>query len=293
MTNENVSVPAGKSDTGERVAKIVTYAVAIILMLFILMPFYVIVVTSLREQYDAMLNGFRWWPAEVVFDGYKAMFAQSSVFDISIPRAFGVTLYTVIPMVLVGLFTSSMAAFAFAKLNFTGRNIAFSFMLFTMMIPGTITMVPQSMLYAKFHWFNTVAPLMVPGMFGSATTIFFMRQFIRGIPTDLVEAAEIDGLNKFMVFVVVILPLCVPALISQGLLWFIGGYNDYLTPLIYISDIKIFTLQLALAQFRSKLATDIPTLMASSVVSMLPLLVIYVVLQKYFISGIAMSGLKA
>ncbi len=262
------------------------------MVLFIFVPFYVILVTSFREKYDTMLNGFRWWPEQFMTDAYKALF-QKSVYNISIPRSFLVTLYTVVPSVLVGLFMSSLAAFAFAKINFAGKNVAFSALLVVMMIPGTITMVPQSLLYAQFNWFNTFYPIMLPGMFGSATCIFFMRQFIKGLPDDLLEASEIDGLNKFSAFLRIILPLSAPALISQGLIWFIGGYNDYLTPLIYITSTEMFPLQLALAQFRGKLATDIPSLMASSIVSMLPLLIIYASLQKYFINGIAMSGLKA
>ena len=275
----------------ELVYGVLTYAMLILLTLFVLVPFYVIVITSFREQYDAMFNGFRWWPSEFLWDGYASIF-EKSLYNISIPRAFLVTCYTVIPTVLIGLFMSSLAAFAFAKVKFRGNSVAFSVLLFTMMIPGTITMVPQSLMYASFGWFGTFAPIMVPGMFGSATCVFFMRQFIKGIPNDLIEAAQIDGLNIFKIFLYIILPLCAPALISQGLLWFIAGYNDYLTPLIYISDIEMFPLQLALAQFRGKFAADIPSLMASSVVTMLPLLVIYLAMQKFFIKGIAVSGLK-
>ncbi len=275
----------------ERAYQVATYALLTLFALLVLLPFYVILVTSLREQYDTMLNGFAWWPKVFDWAGYASIF-KPSLYAISIPRAFLVTLLTVIPTVLVGLFFSSLAAFAFAKTKFRGNAIAFSVLLFTMMIPGTITMVPQSLMYAGLGWFNTFAPIMVPGMFGSATCVFFMRQFIKGIPNDLIEAAEIDGLGRFRTFLYIILPLCVPALISQGLLWFIAGYNDYLTPLIYISDLKMYPLQLALAQFRGQFATNIPSLMASSVITMLPLLIIYLTMQKYFIQGIAVSGMK-
>ena len=189
-----------------------------------------------------------------------------------------------------------MSAFMFAKYDFIGKNWGFSLLLFTMMIPGSITMMPQFLIFAQMGWSNTWLPLMIPGMFGNAMCVFFMRQYIRGIPTDLVEAAQLDGMGKFRTFVTIIMPLSLPALISQAILMFIGSYNDYLGPLLYLHKRDLYTLQLVLAQFQGMSGTaggkNVPNIMAGSVLSMAPLLIIYIFTQKFFISGIAVSGLK-
>ena len=166
-----------------------------------------------------------------------------------------------------------------------------------MMIPGAITMMPQFLIFSQMGWTDTRLPLMIPGMFGSAMCVFFMRQYIRGIPTELVESASLDGMGKFRTFVTIILPLSMPALISQFILLFIGSYNDYLGPLMYLQTRDKYTLQIMLASFQGMSVTaggrNVPNIMAGSVLSMLPLLIIYVFTQKFFISGIAVSGLKA
>ena len=207
-------------------------------------------------------------------------------------RGFINTLIIVIPPTILGLFCSAISAYAFAKLRFKGKNLLFGFLLLTMMIPGTIMLTPSYMIYDMIGWTNTPLPLMIPGMFGAATCVFFMRQFYSGIPTELIEAAKLDGMGYFKIFWKIMVPLSVPALFAQGLLGFIGGYNDYFGPYLYLQDPEWYTLQIALKSFQGSYSSNVPTIMAGSIVALIPTLVIYAVAQNYFIEGIATSGMK-
>lgn len=203
------------------------------------------------------------------------------------------TLKIAVPVTIVGMFSSSIAAYSFAKIKFIGKNFLFSVLLFSMMIPGIILLIPSYLLYSELSLLNTFFPLMVPAMFGSAACVFFLRQFFYGIPDELVDAAKVDGLNYMGIYFVIMLPLAVPALLAQAILGFIACYNDYLNPLIYCTEEKMYTLQVALQMFSSGNTMELPTVLAASILAMLPCVLIYFFAQKYFVQGIAMSGLKA
>ena len=141
-------------------------------------------------------------------------------------------------------------------------------------------------------WINTYAPLIVPTLWGGATTIFFLRQFMYGIPDSLIEAAKLDGLSYFGIFIKIITPLIVPALLAQGLLGFITRYNNYLGPMLYLQDRDMFTLQLVVANFNSYARTNKPAIMAMSMLTITPILIIYAIFQNYFVEGISTSGMK-
>ena len=153
-------------------------------------------------------------------------------------------------------------------------------------------LTPAYLIYDALNWVDTPLPLMIPGMFGSATCVFFMRQFYAGIPDSLIEAAKLDGMGYFKIFWKIMVPLSVPALFAQGILGFIGGYNDYFGPYLYLHEPKWYTLQIFLTEFSGSYSSKIPTIMAGSIVALIPALLIYVVAQKYFIEGIATSGMK-
>ena len=207
-------------------------------------------------------------------------------------RGFMNTLMIVLPPTILGLFCSAMSAYAFAKLRFKGKNVLFSALLMTMMIPGTIMLTPSYLIYNLLGWVDTPLPLMIPGMFGAATCVFFMRQFYAGIPTSLIEAAKLDGMGYFKIFWKIMVPLSVPALLAQGILGFIGGYNDYFGPYLYLQSPQWYTLQIALNSFQGTYSRNIPAMMAGALIALIPTLVIYIVAQKYFIEGIATSGMK-
>lgn len=270
------------------------YFVLIIFALIILVPFYVILVTSVKTNLEASNPDFSWIPQNgISFDGYKKALDMNPIVGKGILTGFLNTLWINLPPTLVGLFMSSMSAFTLAKIRFRGASVILMVMLLTMMIPSIITLTPSYLIYSELNWVGTPLPLIVPGLFGSGACLFFMRQYFAGLPTELVEAAKVDGLGDFKIFVLIGLPLSVPALISQLLIIFIGRYNDYLGPLLYLTGTDFYTLQLALWNNLGAYINDWPAIMAGCVVGLSPLLIIYLCTQKYFIKGITISsGIK-
>ena len=187
---------------------------------------------------------------------------------------------------------AALAAFAFAKLEYKSKNVLFAILLGTMMIPGTITLIPSYVIFDKIGWVDTFLPLMIPAMLGGASCVFFLRQFYFSIPNDLMDAAKIDGLGNFGIFFSIMLPLSMPALIAQLVLAFVSSYNAYLGPLLYLQSPEKYTLQIALQFFKGTYTTDWAVVMAGATVSLIPTLALYLFGQKYFIEGIATSGMK-
>lgn len=290
INNKNEQLTKAKQITG----KVLIYIVLVLFALWILVPFSIVIVTSFKSVREASNPEFTFFPKEFTFDGYKGVFTYAAGGE-GMPiliRGFLNTFMIVIPPTVLGLFCSAMSAYAFAKLRFKGKNFLFTVLLMTMMIPGTIMLTPSYMIYSLLGWVDTPLPLMIPGMFGAATCVFFMRQFYSGIPTSLIEAAKLDGMGYFKIFWKIMVPLSVPALLAQGILGFIGGYNDYFGPYLYLQDPKWYTLQIALNSFQNTYSRNIPAMMAGAVIALIPTLIIYIVAQKYFIEGIATSGMK-
>lgn len=285
-----------RAKTKRIVGKVLIYLALVIFAIWILAPFSIVIMTSFKTWQEATDPEFSFFPKEFTFQGYKEVFTYTaSAGDFPMPvmlRGFINTLIIIIPPTILGLFCSAISAYAFAKLRFKGKNLLFGFLLLTMMIPGTIMLTPSYMIYDMLGWTDTPLPLMIPGMFGAATCVFFMRQFYSGIPTELIEAAKLDGMGYFKIFWKIMVPLSVPALFAQGLLGFIGGYNDYFGPYLYLQDPEWYTLQIALKSFQGSYSSNVPTIMAGSIVALIPTLVIYAVAQNYFIEGIATSGMK-
>jgi multiple sugar transport system permease protein len=196
--------------------------------------------------------------------------------------------------IIVGTFVSSLAAFSYSKLRFPGKQKLFLAELATMMIPFAIIMIPQFIIYARIGWLNTWLPLIVPGMLGNVAMIFFLRQYMSGIPTSLIESARIDGANYLYIFIKVILPNAKPAIAAQAILWFMGAWNDYFAPSIYLNEPKKLTVQVMISQLNAMYAiqTDYPLLLTASVLALLPCLIMFMVFQKQIIASVAMTGLK-
>ena len=295
FSNETASYK--KSKASQIATKVLIYFVLVLYAVIIVFPFSIILVTSFKTWQDSSSLTFEWIPANgFTLEGYKEVFSFRANPDSALPtlvRSFINTVLYIIPPTVIGLFTSSMAAYAFAKLKFRAKNVMYSILLATMMIPGTITIAPQFSIYDAIQWVDTPLPLMIPGMFGAAACVFFMRQFFSGIPDSLVEAAKLDGESYLGIFFRIMVPLSVPALLAQGLLGFIGGYNDYFNPLIYLQSSELQTLQVALRTFSTVYALKPSIVMAGTVVALVPMLIIYFFAQDYFIEGIAASGLKS
>lgn len=280
------------------VAKAVAYLILIFAALVILIPFYVILITSLKESHALATHiPFIWFPkfSELSFRAYGNLFTSYPVIETGksmVLTGIQNTFIIVIPNTIVGMISSSVSAYAFAKLRFRWKGPMFAALLFTMMMPGIVMLIPSYIIYDYFYLTDTYFPLMVPAMFGSAACVFFLRQFFAGVPDEILDAAKLDGVGYVGIYWRIMLPLSVPALLAQAILGFVAGYNDYLAPLIYIITERKYTLQIALQFFSGGNLKDLPTVMAGAVVAIIPTVLIYVFAQKYFVEGIAITGLK-
>jgi ABC-type glycerol-3-phosphate transport system permease component len=194
--------------------------------------------------------------------------------------------------VIGGVLSSSFIAYAFAKLRWPGRNIWFVILITTMMLPPQVTMIPLFILFKKIGWINTYLPLTAPYFFGSAFYIFLMRQFYMTIPRELSEAATIDGCSEFRIWWNIYVPLSKTAMATLAIFIFMFAWNDFLGPLIYLNDTNDFTLALGLRSFQQQFGTRWNVMMAASIIVMLPTLLLFFFFQKYFIKGVAMTGVK-
>ena len=197
-------------------------------------------------------------------------------------------------MLVVGAFTSSLAAFSFSKLKFKGKNGIFLGLLATMMIPFAVVMIPQYVMFTKMGWTNSLLPLIIPGLFGNVSIIFFLRQNLTSIPDSIVEAAKLDGCSYFRMYWSIFLPLMKGALMTQLILWFMGIWNDYLAPTIFLRSEKNWTLQVVIRSFNSYYAiqSDYALIMAASVIAMIPTMALFFIFQRMIIESIAISGIK-
>ena len=204
------------------------------------------------------------------------------------------TLTVAIPVLVVGAFTSSLAAFSFSKLKFKGKNGIFLGLLATMMIPFAVVMIPQYVMFTKMGWTNSLLPLIIPGLFGNVSIIFFLRQNLTSIPDSIVEAAKLDGCSYFRMYWSIFLPLMKGALMTQLILWFMGIWNDYLAPTIFLRSEKNWTLQVVIRSFNSYYAiqSDYALIMAASVIAMIPTMALFFIFQRMIIESIAISGIK-
>lgn len=191
-----------------------------------------------------------------------------------------------------GLLTSSLVAYGFAKTNFRGKNVCFMIVLSTMMIPSQVTLIPMFIIFKHFGWINTYYPLIVPSLFGTAPNVFMMRQYMLKIPNDFRDSGFIDGCGHLRIWSKIMLPMCVPTLVSLGVLTFMGHWNSYMGPMIYLSSREKMTVPLVLRLFESAYTARWNLLMAASSMALAPVIVIYIFSQKYIISGIMLGGIK-
>lgn len=252
------------------------------------------IITSLTPQNFIMENGFKWSTGVIDLEYYIKLLTTNEYGNIY--QCFLNTILYIAPPIIVGTFCSALSAYAFARINFKGKKVVFYLLLSTMVIPGIITTFSSYLLFVDIYkvndWFP-LFPIIVPGMFGAVGTMFFLKQYFETLPKDLEEAAEMDGMSRFGMFIKVILPLSVPAIITQLLLGFNGAYNDYLGPLLYIGGKpSLFTMQLYVNGLSTSRNVSYPLLMSGALLALLPTLVLYLSGQKFFVEGIVMTGIK-
>jgi multiple sugar transport system permease protein len=191
------------------------------------------------------------------------------------------------------LWAASFCAYGFARMRFVGRELWFGVVLATMMVPYAVMLVPNFVIFTGLHWIDTFLPLIVPPFFGGgAFYIFLLRQFFRTIPEELADAARIDGCNEFAIYARIMMPLAKPALTTVAIFTFIGAWNDFMGPLLYLNSPEKFTVSIGLSAFRSVLNTRWDLLMAASTATTLPIIIVFFMAQRYFVQGVVMTGLK-
>ncbi len=280
--------------TGQIVAFIVLSLVSVTWII----PFLWMLATSLKAPWE--LVGSNFWPEEPTFEAYYTAFFAFDRFPQWIRWTWNTLLITLIA-VFGKVLSTALVAYAFARLRWRGRDLLFSLVLATMMIPSVVTMIPSFIVFAKLpafgfqgsqNWINTFLPLTVPAFTGDAFFIFLMRQQMRGIPMELSEAATIDGASEFRIWWEIIVPLVKPVMAVIAIFTFQAAWEDFMGPLLYLQSENKYTLQLGLRQFEAA-AGGLPAwneLMAASLVVMLPVIIIFLMFQRYFIEGIQISG---
>lgn len=263
------------------------YSFLIILGLMFLTPFYWMLVTAFKTEAQLFQIPPAWIPHPLAFENFSQVFREVPFAKFIINSAMLVT-WNVIGQV----FATMTVAYGFSRFRFPGRNVLFMILLATMMVPKQITLVPQFILFSKLGWVNTYLPLILPSFGGSPYLIFLVRQYMMSIPFDLDEAATIDGASRWQILWTVIFPLAIPALILVMVFTFVGVWNDFMGPLIYLNDPEMFTVTLGLSFFQGAKETSWQLLMAGSLMSMVPPVVLFLIAQRRLLGGIAATGIK-
>jgi len=266
--------------------KISFYLIASIIAMVILIPFFWMISTSLKERGALMTIPIQWIPDKVSFEAYQKLF-KVFPFGRSILNSF----YVAVMTTFITISSAAMAAYVFAKIEFKGREKIFALYLATMMIPGQVTMIPNFLVLKYMGLLNTFTGLMLPSLINAFGT-FILRQNMMTIPNDYIEAAVIDGASHFTIFYKVILPLNKPILAALAIITFIGTWNSYLWPLIILSSKDKMTLPVGLSLLNGQYGSQYNLLMAGGLMSIIPILIIFLFAQKYFEKGLSLGGIK-
>ncbi|OUC09256.1 sugar ABC transporter ATP-binding protein [Litorilinea aerophila] len=267
------------------ITRALIYLILISGALFIFIPLAWTLSTSLKTEAQTLAYPPTWIPNPIQWRNYPdALTARP--FDRYYMNTFIITILSVIGQVL----SSSLVAYGFARFRFPGRNLLFMVVLSTLMIPFHLLIIPRFILFRYLGWLDTLLPLIVPNFFGGAFSIFLMRQYFQTIPLELDEAAKIDGANPWQTFWQILLPLAKPALGAVAVFEFMEAWQDFLGPLIYLSSDRNYTVSVGLAAFRNDYFTAWPLYMAAAAVAMVVPLIVFFLAQRYFISGVALTG---
>lgn len=262
------------------------YIISILLAVLALIPFLWMISTSLKSRGALMSIPIEWMPAEPTLDAYTEVFSRFPFL-----RTIGNSLFISVAFTLITLVSASMAAFAFAKLRFRGNGVILSIYIATMMIPTQVTMIPLFVVMNRLGLIDSYASVILPSMF-KPFAVFLLVQQMKTIPNDYLDAARIDGAGLFHIYFRVALPLCIPTLATLAVTTFMESWNDYLWPLLMLTDRNKMTLPIALSTLNGQYNTEYNVLMAGSLISMIPIIIIYIAAQKQFKAGLMAGGIK-
>ena len=273
----------------EKTINIVVFVLLALGAVAMVFPFFYMVMTSFMTKNQYLSGQLRVIPDPWVWGKYSEVMRKGNFIS-------GVlnTVKVEVPVLLIGGFTSSLAAFSFAKLNFRGKGAIFMGLLATIMIPFAVIMIPQYVMFTRLRWTDSLLPLIIPACFGNVSMVFFLRQNLTSIPNDLMDAAKLDGCGYFRTFLQIFFPLMKGAVGTQLTLWFMGIWNDYLAPTIFLRSEATWTLQVVIRSFNTyySIQSDYALIMAASVIAMIPTIVLFFCFQRVIIESVAISGIK-
>ncbi|TDE98828.1 carbohydrate ABC transporter permease [Occultella glacieicola] len=289
LDRPQATTPRPERDARNRrslVGKVVLYAVLIAAAAVIMLPFFWMVTSSLKSNNQVFTVPIQWFPDPVVWSNYVDIWSKSDM-----TTWLKNTLILSVTVTFLQVFTGSFAAYGFSKMRFRGRDVLFLAYIGTIAVPWQAYMIPQFILMSRFGLSNTLWAIIALQAFG-AFGVFLMKQYYDSIPEELSEAARIDGLSEYSIWRRIVLPLSGPAVATLTLLTFVNTWNDYLGPLIYLRDRDLWTIQIGLKTFVSQYNAEYALIMTGSVLSVLPIAIIFMLGQRYFVQGIATAGLK-
>ncbi len=279
-----------KSDHNNRtsniVVKCILYIIVILSSLSMVMPFIWMVSSSFKDNLEIFEFPIRWIPKVWRFENYSYIWEQAQY-----PVLFRNTLFVTIMVTLLQLITCSLSAYAFTKIEFKGRDKLFLLYLATLMVPFQVIMISQFVIVRKLRLSNSLWALILTGAF-NPIGVFMLRQFFSTIPEELSEAARIDGLNEFGIYARIILPLSGAALANLGIITAVATWNDFLPPLVYLNDYEKFTIQMGMRTMTTEFSSEYGPIMAASVISTIPIFIIYLFFQRFFIGGVTAGAVK-
>lgn len=284
---QRAAAPRFNKRSRRALTELVAHCCLILFGIAFALPFVWQLSTSLKPDAQIFELPPRWIPNPVQWSNYPRALTYIPYF-----RYFGNTFYIAIFNVIATLISCTLVAYGFARINWPGRNFFFGVLLATLMIPYPVTLIPTFLIFRALGWVGTANPLTWPAFFGSAFYIFLLRQFYMTIPQELSHAAKIDGASEFAIYWRIILPLSRPALATVALFTFLANWNDFLGPLIYLSNKDQYTLALGLYGFAGARRTEWGLLMAAGTVTVLPIIVLFFLAQRTFIQGVTLTGTK-
>jgi multiple sugar transport system permease protein len=283
---ERVSKRRKAPAPGPTARRIVVYVILLAGIVITILPLIWMVTTALKTNNEAVQVPIQWWPSIPQFSNFVDVFNA-----IPLWRMLFNTTFVSFTVTVLSLFINSLAAYAFARLQFKGREVLFYAYLATLMVPGQVTMIPLFMLMKWLGWLDSYNALIWPSIF-TAFGVFMLRQFFMGIPKEIEEAATIDGCGPFRIYWRMILPLSTASLVTLGIFLFLQEWSSFLWPLIVTTSPEMQTVQVGLRSFLGEYGTDWPLLMAGASIAELPILILYIFCQRYVIEGIATTGVK-
>lgn len=278
-----------RSRNKKKAVLVIAYILLVLFVLFDLIPLIWMILCSFKSRTEIMTFPPAIFPSEWRFDNYVKAW---NAYGLSFTRMFINTFTIVIPGTFFTVLSATLAAYSFARIKFWGRDFLFALFLLSLMIPDSVVLIPRFIFFKNLGFQDSLWPIIIPMLFGYGLPVFLGRQFFMTIPQDLEDSATIDGCGRLRAWANIFVPLSKPIIATITVFTFQSYYNDFLYPLVYINSTSKFTIQLGLSAFRGEHTTRFDLLMAASVFCLIPILIIYMFAQRYFVEGIVTTGLK-